>query len=142
MRPFWLALLLNAVWINASEIFRYFVFVMPMLRKTLASIDNVAPMNAQVFLLWGIWDALLVVAVTGFVWLFLDRYETSNPAALLAGTLAWLGIFGILWLGMYNMNLATPAVLAIALPLSWIEIVVAAFIVRFVMRRHAASVRR
>ena len=31
-RAFWLTLLCNGVWINASEVFRYFAFVMPMMR--------------------------------------------------------------------------------------------------------------
>jgi hypothetical protein len=50
-----------SVWINASEIFRYFTLVMPMTRETLATVPNVAPMNLPVFLVWGLWDTLLVV---------------------------------------------------------------------------------
>ena len=34
--------------------------------------------------------------------------------AVLYGSGVWLAVFGILWLGLYNMNLATPRVLAVA----------------------------
>ena len=123
-------LLIIALWINASEVFRYFLFVMPMMREALASVADVAPMSLPVFLIWGIWDTILLIAVTGFVWLYLERFGWTRSNALLAGSLVWGAIFGILWLGLYNMNLATPAILAIALPLSWLELVVAALILR------------
>ena len=123
-------LLIVALWINASEVFRYFVFVMPMMRETLSNVADVAPMNLPVFLIWGIWDTILLIAVTGFVWLYLERFGWTIVNALLAGSLIWLAIFGILWLGLYNMNLATPAILAIALPLSWLELIIAALILR------------
>ena len=32
------ATLANLVWINASEVFRYFIFVMPMMREAFSSI--------------------------------------------------------------------------------------------------------
>ncbi len=31
--PFTVALIVNFVWINAPEVFRYFAFVMPMMRE-------------------------------------------------------------------------------------------------------------
>lgn len=130
-RPILWTLLLLAVWINASEVFRYFVFVMPMMRETLSALPDVAPMNLPIFLIWGIWDTILLLAVAGFVWLFLDRFGHGPGQAVLAGTLVWVAIFGILWLGLYNMNLATPSILAIALPLSWLELVIAALIVHW-----------
>ena len=130
----WTVLIL-AVWINASEVFRYFVFVMPMMREALSDVANVAPMNLPVFLIWGVWDTILLLAVAGFVWLFLERFGEGFVQAVIAGSLIWIAIFGILWLGLYNMNLATPEILAIALPLAWLEMVVAALIVRWGRRR-------
>lgn len=133
-RVFWLTVLVNAVWINASEVFRYFVFVMPMMREAFPQIEGIAPMNLPVFAIWGAWDAILVLAVTGFVFLFLDRFGNGLLQALVAGSLIWTAIFVILWLGLFNMNIATGAILAIALPLSWLEMVVAALIVNWGMR--------
>jgi len=128
-------LLANAAWINASEVFRYFAFVMPMMRQALPQVPGVAPMSVPIFLIWGVWDTILLLAVTSFGWLFLQRYGASMWNALIIGTALWCAIFVIFWLGSFNMNLATPQILAVALPLAWIEMVIAALIVRWGIRR-------
>jgi hypothetical protein len=127
------AFLINTLWINASEVFRYFAFVMPMMRKALPSVENVAPMNAVVFAIWGGWDTILIAVVTLFVWLFLERFGYTLRNATIGGTLCWMSIFVILWLGLFNMNLATPKILAIALPLALLELLIAAYIVKWTM---------
>jgi hypothetical protein len=92
-------------------------------------------MSFPVFMIWGVWDTVLLLAVTGFAWLFLDRYGPSLRNALIIGTLIWFAIFVILWLGMFNMNLVPPSIPAAALPLAWFEMVIAALIVRWSMLR-------
>jgi hypothetical protein len=133
-RAFVTALVLNTIWINLSEVFRYFAFVMPMMREALPGVPDVAPMNLPVFLIWGVWDTILVVAATGFAWLILERFGRSAQVAIAAGSAVWAAVFVVLWLGLWNMNLATTGILAVALPLAWVEMVVAALIVRWAMR--------
>lgn len=128
-KGFWITLAIVALWVNASEVFRYFVFVMPMIRDALPEVRNVAPITPLVFASWMVWDTILIAAVFGFVWLFVDRFGSGWKNAVIAGTLVWAAIFVILWLGMLNLNLANFSILAIALSLSWIELVVAALIV-------------
>jgi len=118
------ALGLSFLWLNASEVFRYFLFVMPMMRSALPGLDGAAPMNVPVFLIWGVWDTVLFVTVSLIGWLYLERFGGGARSVLLAGTLLWAAVFGILWLGVWNMNLTTPGVLLIALPLAWLEMVV------------------
>jgi hypothetical protein len=132
-------LLANLIWINASEVFRYFTFVMPMMRQALPQVPDVAPMSVPIFLIWGVWDTILLLGVSGFAWLFLSRYGATIRNALIIGTALWCTIFVIVWLGVLNMNLATPKILAVALPLAWIEMAVAALIVRWGMLRYSAS---
>jgi hypothetical protein len=129
------ALVANLLWINLSEVFRYFIFIMPMMRDNLVGVRDAAPMNLPVFLIWGIWDTILVLAATGFAWLILERFGTSLRVTIGAGTTIWAAIFLILWLGLWNMNLASLPIIAVALPLAWIEMVVAAGIVRWAMLR-------
>lgn len=136
-KSFWIACAANMVWINASEVFRYFAFVMPMMREALPGVPDAAPMNLTVFLIWGLRDTILVASVTGLSWLALERFGVSKRTAILAGTGIWAAIFVILWLGLFNMNLAPIAVLAVALPLASLEMVVAALVVRWaVLRPH------
>ena len=133
-RAFGAAVLINLLWVNASEVFRYFVLIMPMMRAAFPETAGVAPMDWGVFLIWGLWDAVLVLAITGFVWLFLDRFGAGLSQAIAAASLFWLAVFGILWVGIFNMGLAPWPVLAVALPLAWLEMAVAALIVRWRFR--------
>jgi hypothetical protein len=125
----------NFIWINVSEFFRYLLFVLPMMRQSFPQIPGITDMDAATFLIWGVWDAILIVAVTASSWLALARFGATFRNAVAVGTANWLAIFVTLWLGLYNMTLATGAVLAIALPLAWIEMVVAALIMRWSMHR-------
>lgn len=127
--PFLAALFINFLWINLSEVFRYFVFVMPMMREAFPGVSDIAPMNIPVFLIWGVWDTILVVTATLLPWMAMKTFGASPMRAIGYGTGVWFAVFVILWLGLYNMNLATPAVLAVALPLAWIEMIVAALVV-------------
>lgn len=123
------AVAINTGWVNASEIFRYFVFIRDLMRNAFPQLPDVVPMNLPVFLSWGVWDMIVVLAVSGFTWLYLDRLGGGARNAAQAGTLAWLAIFVVLWLGLFNMNLATPGAVLTALPLAWLEMVIAALIV-------------
>ncbi|MFS8185055.1 hypothetical protein ACMG4P_26325 [Pseudovibrio denitrificans] len=134
-RAFWLAVLFNFLWINASEVFRYFAFVMPLMRSTLPQIHDVAPMNLPVFMVWGMWDTVLVLAATGLSWVLLERFGPTIRNALYAGSAIWATVFVILWLGLWNMNLAPTQVILTALPLAWLEMIIAALIVRWAMMR-------
>ncbi|MEL6475801.1 MAG: hypothetical protein AAFR17_00625 [Pseudomonadota bacterium] len=137
--PLATAFVVNFVWINLSEVVRYFAFVMPMMRDAFPGVPDVAPMSLPVFLIWGLWDLILVGAVTGVCWLYLGRFGASWLNGVIAGTCAWAGIFVLLWLGLWNMNLATGEVLAVALPLAWVELAVAGLITVWAMRRSAIS---
>ena len=135
MSPFVMALVVNFLWINASEVFRYFAFVMPMMRDAYPMLPEIAPMNLPVFLIWGVWDTILVITATLIPWMAMKVFGASALRAVVYGTGVWMAVFVILWLGLYYMNLATPRVLAVALPLAWMEMVVASLIVwRFTAR--------
>lgn len=130
-----LALLLNFVWINLSEVFRYFTFVRPMMQEALPTLPDVAPMSVPIFLIWGVWDTILVISATLIAVLALERLGGSPSTIFKVATGIWASIFVILWLGLYNMNLATPGILLVALPLAWLEMFVAVHLVAYAMRR-------
>jgi hypothetical protein len=123
-RTLLLALAAAYLWLNVSEVFRYFAFVMPMMRHAMASVPDVAPMNITVFLIWGLWDTLLFVVVAIIAWLCHERFGGGLRHALGVGTLLWATIFCVFWIAAWNMNLTAPRVLLVALPLAWIEMVV------------------
>jgi len=128
-RTFWLSALAAGLWINASEIFRYFMFIIPMMREAFPMVENVAPINPLIFFSWMIWDTILMMVVTGFVWFYFEHFGSGVRNVIIAGSLVWVPIFVLLWLGLFNMNLATAEMIAVAWPLSWVEMVIAAMII-------------
>lgn len=91
-------------------------------------LPDVAPMNLSVFMIWSIWDTILVLTATLLPWMAMKLFGASAVHAILYGTGVWMAVFVILWLGLFNMNLTTTNILAIALPMAWIEMVIAALI--------------
>lgn len=137
--PFTMALIVNFIWVNASEVFRYFCFVMPMMRDAFPMVPDVAPMNFPVFMIWGVWDTILALTATLLPWMAMKVFGASVSRAVLYGTGVWTAVFVILWLGLYNLNMATLGVLAIALPMAWFEVVAAALIVWWFTARDPAK---
>ncbi|WP_298465136.1 hypothetical protein [uncultured Erythrobacter sp.] len=123
------AFLVNFIWINLSEVARYFLVVRPMLHEALAAQQGVAPMSVGIFALWGIWDLVLIVSATGFYWLWLDRFGDSLRQIVLASAVFTVTIFGLIWLGIANMGLAPYSLIVAALPLAWIEQAIACWLV-------------
>ncbi len=120
-----------SMWIHASENFRYFLFVRPMLRDSLSMVPDVAPMNLPVFISWGVWDTMLAAMTVLYYWLYSQVFGASLRSAIIAGTLSWLSSFVFFWHAFANLNLATFADLLVEPPLSWIELVVASVIARY-----------
>ena len=133
-KGFLCAFTLNMIWVNASEVFRYFVFVMDMMQTAFPQIADIAPMNLGVFAIWGVWDTIIVCSICGFSWLFFEKFGYGLGNAVIAGTLFWLSVFVVLWLGLFNMNLATLEILVVVLPLALLEQVVAAIIVNYSLK--------
>lgn len=130
-----LSFFVNFVWINVSEVFRYFVFVMPMMRDAHPALPDVAPMSVPVFLSWAVWDTILVISVSFIAWLALSKLGLGLRSVLITATGVWAAIFVILWLGLWNMNLATGSIVMIALSLAWFEMLIATAIVGWAILR-------
>ncbi len=136
-RDFRIALITNFFWINASEIWRYLVVVKPMLHEAYPGRTDIAPFDLATFASWSLWDTWLIVAATGFYWIYLKWAGVSVRQALVAATLLTVTVFGLIWLGVVNMGFVPARFIGIAVPLAWIEQVVAAMIVWWVLRRSA-----
>jgi hypothetical protein len=78
-------MLLVSLWVNASEVFRYFVIVMPETRAFLSMVPNIAPMNLPVFLIWGVWDTLLTASIVFMFWLVSQAFGNNMRSVVIAG---------------------------------------------------------
>ncbi|MEM7662244.1 MAG: hypothetical protein AAF292_08330 [Pseudomonadota bacterium] len=126
LRAFWLALGLNFIWINASEVWRYFQVVRPVLLEDFAGNPAIGAISPGIFASWMVWDTILIVAATGFYWMWLLQFRFSFGQAVLASLAFTVTIFGLIWIGIVNMGFVRPDYIWTALPLAWIEHLVAA----------------
>jgi hypothetical protein len=128
-RKFWIALAINFLWINASEIWRYLAIVKPMLHAAYPGRADIAPFDVPTFASWSVWDSWLILAATGFYWLYLNWAGRGVRQALIAATLLTVTVFGLIWLGVVNMGFVPARFIWIAVPLAWVEQVIAALVV-------------
>ncbi|MEM6900912.1 MAG: hypothetical protein AAF583_14230 [Pseudomonadota bacterium] len=138
-RAFWLALLLNFIWINVSEVWRYFQIVRPMLLETFPDQVGIGAVTPGIFVSWMVWDTILILAATGFYWLWLAKFRLGPLHVILSSLCFTVTVFGLIWLGIANMGLAPPRFIWSALPLAWIEQAVAAALTLWSIRRVAQS---
>jgi hypothetical protein len=128
LKQFILTTLIVSIWINLSEVFRYFAFVKPMMQDYLPMVPGVVPINWPVFAIWGIWDTILTALVVFVYWLVAQRFGNNQSSAALAGTTSWMLLFVLFWVAAMNMALAPVKIAFIALPLAWVEMAVACWI--------------
>ena len=135
IKHFTIITLITSIWINISEVFRYFQFVMPRIQSFFNYKAGVAEMNWSIFAIWGFWDTLLTAVLVFIFWLYARNYGNSSSSVLISGTIVWIAIFVIFWLATANMGLANRDILWISLPLSWIEMIVGAWIASKIYKR-------
>ena len=131
--------LITSIWVNASEVFRYFLFVKPALEQRFLGFEGIAPMDWGVFAIWGFWDTLLTAMTVFMFWLFSQKYGNTMHSIFASGTLSWLFFFMLFWIGMVNMGLADWSLAILALGLSWLELTLASFIASILYRRANTS---
>lgn len=135
---FWIALMINFFWVNASEIWRYLFVIKPMLHEAYPGRADIAPFDLPTFALWSVWDTWLIFAATGFYWVYLNWAGRRIRQSLIAATLFTVTVFGLLWLGLVNMGFVPARFIWIALPLAWAEQAVAATITWWAIGRAKA----
>ncbi len=128
------ALMLNFLWINVSEVWRYFAIIRPLLLETFPGQAGIAPVTLPIALSWALWDGLLILAATQYYAMHLRAYGHSGLQVVLSATAFTITVFGLLWLAVVNMGLAPSLFLWRALPLAWLEQVIAALITLWAMR--------
>lgn len=138
VKDFIVITIITSLWVNASEVFRYFVLVRPEMHEYLSVVPNVADMNLAIFSIWGLWDTLLTGLYVFLFWLCAQTFGNNFKSIVISGLMSWCFFFLLFWVGMANMNLSSWSYLLIVLPLALIETLVAAFIVsKLYLRKNA-----
>lgn len=120
--------LITSLWINASEVFRYFILVMPRVKSFFEGRSGIAEMDWFIFGIWGIWDTLLTSVLVFMYWILSRQFGRSIQSVLISSTFIWAAVFVIFWVASANMGLSSWDILWITLPLSWLEMFVGSWI--------------
>jgi len=128
VKQFFIITLITSIWINASEVFRYFVFVKPRVQAFFDHQPGIAEMDIGIFAIWGVWDTLLTAVLVMTFWMVAQTFGNNGRSVFTGGTLVWATVFVIFWVATANMGLCNWSILLITLPLSWIEMIVGAWI--------------
>jgi len=128
LKRFVIITLITSIWIHISEIFRYFVLVMPKVKAFFNNKKGIAEMDWGSFVIWSFWDTLLTVVLVLVFWLYAKTFGFNNKSVLVSGTIVWSAVFVIFWVATANMGLTNWEMLFITLPLSWLEMIVGAWI--------------
>jgi len=128
IKQFVLAVVAAGVWMNVSEFVRnelllkhYWVDGFGEIGLTFPS----APVNGAV---WGLWAFLFVAFLT---WL-ITKFDVLRSTII-----SWVLGFVLLWIAMWNMGILPKGLLYWAVPWSFIEVYVAAFISRHILHKNA-----
>lgn len=127
--------LITSIWIHISEVFRYFVFVMPRVKSFFEDRSGIAEMDLNVFLIWGLWDTLLTGVLVFVFWLFTKSFGNNKITVLGSSTFVWLAVFIIFWVAIANMGLSEWSILLITLPLAWFEMLIGTWIVSILYKK-------
>ncbi|WP_420571332.1 hypothetical protein [Kordia sp.] len=128
LKQFIVITLLTSIWIHISEVFRYFIFVVPSTQSFFNDQADIANIDLSIFAIWGFWDTLLTAILVFFFWLYARVFGNSNRSVIASATLVWLAVFVIFWIATANMGLAPWNILWITLPLSLLEMIIGAWI--------------
>ena len=128
LKSFVIIVLITSIWVNASEVFRYFVLVMPRVKIYWNNLESVADMNWVIFSIWGVWDTILTAMTVFMFWLYAQRFGNNNKSVITSAILAWVFFFVLYWVGAANMGYSDWSILCITLPLSLLELIIANFI--------------
>lgn len=128
LKQFVIITLITSIWVNISEVFRYFILVMPKVKSFFENRTGVADMDWGIFTIWGLWDTLLTSVLVFVFWLYAKSYGFNLKSALVSGTIVWSSVFVIFWVATANMGLSDWNIMLITLPLSWLEMFVGAWI--------------
>ena len=128
LKQFIIITLLVSIWINISEVFRYFVLVVPRVKSFFDFKEGVAAMDIGIFAIWGFWDTLLTAILVFSFWVFARSFKNTKMAIWASGFFVWTAVFVIFWIATANMGLSNWDILLITLPLSLLEMVVGAWL--------------
>lgn len=136
LKRFVVVTLITSIWINISEIWRYFALVIPRVKTYWNHQKGIASMDFTIFSIWGVWMIILSFTTVFVFWLYSKVFGNTVKSVFVSATLVWLLFFVLFWVGAANMGYSDWSILKITLPLSWIELIIACGLASFLYKKY------
>jgi len=129
IKDFIIITLFTSIWVNVSELIRYFGYVRPKMMDYFTAIPNMGEIwNLQIIIVWGVFDTLLTALYVFLFWLCAQVFGNNSKSILVSGFMSWCFFFVLFWVGSANMHLANWNNLPVVLPMALLETLVASYI--------------
>ncbi len=115
-----LSVLLATIWISISEFFRNEILLKSYWTTHYQNLGLVFPAEPVNGAVWGLWSLFLAI----FIFLLSRRFSFRETIFL-----AWFSGFVLMWIVIGNLNVLPSGLLLYAVPLSLLEVFLAAFII-------------
>ncbi len=125
-KQFAIITLIVSIWINISEVLRYFVFVMPRMEIDASAVSTTSEL--AIYSIWWFWDTLLTAVLVFAFWLTAKSFDNTNKSVFISSFFIWTAVFVIYWVATANMGLSSWDMLLTTLPLSLLEMLIGAWL--------------
>lgn len=143
LKEFVLISLITSIWVNISELVRYFGYVRPKMQEFFSYIPEMGKIwDIQILAVWGFWDTLLTCLYVFLFWLCAQVFGNNLKSIVISGVMSWAFIFVLYWVATANMLLAEWSNLLVVLPLALLETLVASFIASRLYVRYNSKLSR
>lgn len=123
-----LAVLISAIWIILSEFVRNEVIFRSYWLNKYTALGHPFPSAPINNLMWVAWSFLLAGCV-----IYLSRKLSFFGAVLIT----WIFAFVMMWVVMWNLSVLPTGLLSVAVPWSFVEVIVAVLIARLILKKNA-----
>lgn len=127
-KQFVIVTLITSIWINIAEIARAMFVAFPLMEDFFAGRIPIGPMGISNALIWGGWDMLLTAILVFIFWLCAVAFGNNLKSIIISGTTTAFATIGIFWIASVNTGLGEWSTAAILFPISWIEMIIGAWI--------------
>lgn len=136
LKKFIIVMLLTSIWIHVAEVARAILVAFPMMEEFYAGKVEIGPMGVSNALIWVLWDTMMASTLVFIYWLCSQVFGRNSKSIFISATVTTLATIGVFWVASVNSGLGTWDMAFILIPISWVEMLIAAKIAERLFARY------
>lgn len=128
IKNFLIITLLTSIWVNISEVARYFIYVKGKMDSFLHMVPNIGLIwDVEVLIIYAVWDTLITAYFVFIFCLCMKVFGNNMKAIFVSALTSWM-FFVLFWLILIGMQLGEWSTMITILPFTLLETIVASYI--------------